>query len=49
MSFARFLRDNAPFLSVGVLLTFVSSFGQTFFISVFAGEIRAEFGLSHGA
>lgn len=49
MSFARFLRDNAPFLSVGVLLTFLSSFGQTFFISVFAGEIRAEFGLSHGA
>lgn len=26
-----------------------SSFGQTFFISLFAGEIRAEFGLSHGA
>jgi sugar phosphate permease len=49
MNFARFLRDNAPFLSVGVLLTFLSSFGQTFFISVFAGEIRAEFGLSHGA
>ncbi|MGI1662187.1 MFS transporter [Palleronia sp. KMU-117] len=49
MSFARFLRANAPFLSVGVLLTFLSSFGQTFFISVFAGEIRAEFGLSHGA
>jgi MFS family permease len=49
MSFARFLRENAPFLTVGVLLTFLSSFGQTFFISVFAGEIRAEFGLSHGA
>lgn len=28
---------------------FLSSFGQTFFISLFAGEIRAEFGLSHGA
>ncbi|WP_149787675.1 MFS transporter [Lutimaribacter pacificus] len=27
---------------------FLSSFGQTFFISLFAGEIRAEFGLSHG-
>ncbi len=49
MSFARFLRDNAPFLLAGVLLMFCSSFGQTFFISVFAGEIRAEFGLSHGA
>ncbi|RVT83447.1 MFS transporter [Rhodobacteraceae bacterium CCMM004] len=42
-----FLRDNAPFLSVGLLLTFSSSWGQTFFISVFAGEIRAEYGLSH--
>lgn len=43
-----FLRENAPFLSAGALLTLLSSFGQTFFISVFAGEIRAEFGLSHG-
>lgn len=43
-----FLRDNAPWLSAGVVLTFLSSFGQTFFISIFAGEIRAEFGLSHG-
>lgn len=45
----RFFFDNAPFLAVGVLLTFLSSFGQTFFISIFAGEIRATFGLSHGA
>ena len=44
-----FLRDNAAFLSAGTLLTFASSFGQTFFISVFAGEIRAAFELSHGA
>ena len=43
-----FLRENAPWLSAGMLLTFLSSFGQTFFISIFAGEIRAEFGLSHG-
>lgn len=33
----------------GVPATFASSFGQTFFISVFAGEIRATFDLSHGA
>lgn len=45
---SAFLRQNAPFLAAGGLLTFLSSFGQTFFISVFAGEIRAEFGLSHG-
>lgn len=48
MAFLDFLRRNAPFLSVGVLLTFCSSFGQTFFISIFAGEIRATFDLSHG-
>lgn len=43
-----FLKDNAPFLSAGALLTLISCFGQTFFISIFAGEIRAEFGLTHG-
>jgi sugar phosphate permease len=43
-----FLADNAQWLSAGAALCFLSSFGQTFFISVFAGEIRAEFGLSHG-
>jgi MFS family permease len=48
MSILAFLRDNARWLTVGVLLTFLSSFGQTYFISVFAGEIRAGFGLSHG-
>ncbi|UWR02941.1 MFS transporter [Ruegeria conchae] len=45
----RFLIQNANWLGAGVLLTFLSSFGQTFFISIFAGEIRAEFELSHGA
>ncbi|MEM1428922.1 MAG: MFS transporter [Pseudomonadota bacterium] len=44
-----FIRENAAFLSAGALLTFLSSFGQTFFISIFSGEIRAAFGLSHGA
>ena len=48
MGFARFLIDNARWLAAGALLTFMSGFGQTFFISIFAGEIRAEFGLSHG-
>ncbi|WP_171175172.1 MFS transporter [Ruegeria sp. HKCCD8929] len=46
--FRDYLTENAPWLAAGVLLTFLSSFGQTFFISIFAGEIRAEFGLSHG-
>jgi len=48
MPIPAFLRDNAPWLAAGVLLTFLSSFGQTYFISVFAGEIRGAFGLSHG-
>ena len=43
-----FLRDNAPYLSAGALLTFVSSFGQTFFISVFAGAIQSDFAIGHG-
>ncbi|CAD0184551.1 phosphoglycerate transporter family protein [Ruegeria sp. THAF57] len=45
----QYFRDNATWLSAGVLLTFMSSFGQTFFISIFSGEIRSTFGLSHGA
>ncbi len=45
----QYLRNNATWLGAGVLLTFMSSFGQTFFISIFSGEIRAVFGLSHGA
>jgi sugar phosphate permease len=36
-------------LAAGFLLALASSFGQTFFIALFGGEIRAEFGLSHGA
>ncbi|WJY22745.1 MFS transporter [Fontisubflavum oceani] len=43
-----FLIQNRRWLSVGVLLAFGSSFGQTWFISLFAGEIRAEYGLSDG-
>ena len=48
MGFARFFQENARWLTAGALLTFLSGFGQTFFISIFAGEIRAEFSLSHG-
>ena len=48
MTTLRFIRENLPWLGAGVLLTFLSSFGQTFFISIFAGEIRESFGLSHG-
>ncbi len=43
-----FIAENRRWLATGFLLTFASSFGQTWFISLFAGEIRAEFGLSDG-
>jgi MFS family permease len=48
MSFLPFVRDNARWLAGGFLLTFFSSFGQTFFIALSAGSIRQEYGLSHG-
>ena len=44
-----FLARNARWLGAGGLMTLLSSFGQTFFISVFAGEIRAAHGLTEGA
>ena len=48
MTFMTFLRENWLFLTAGVLISFTSSYGQTFFISLFAGRIMADFGLSHG-
>ena len=47
-TFTTFLVKNARWLSGGMLLSFFSSVGQTFFISLFAGQIRTEFQLSHG-
>ena len=43
-----FLVANARWLAAGGLLTLLSSFGQTFFISIFSGEIQAAFGLTEG-
>jgi len=43
-----FIHENLPFLGAGFLLSFLSSFGQTFFIAIFGGEIRATYGLSNG-
>ena len=48
MAFLSFLRENARWLGGTFLLTFFSSYGQTFFIALSAGEIRGEYGLSHG-
>ena len=47
-TYFRFVIDNWLFLLAGGLLTFTSSYGQTFFISLFAGQIKADFGLSDG-
>ena len=46
--YLRFIRENLPFLGAGALLSFLSSFGQTFFISIFGGEIREAYGLTNG-
>lgn len=43
-----FYRQNMRWLGVLGLMNFASGFGQTFFIALFAGEIRQEFALSHG-
>ena len=48
MSFVAFLRENVRWLAGGFLLTCFSSFGQTFFIALSAGDIRNAFDLSHG-
>lgn len=42
-------RTDLRLLSFGFLLTFFSSFGQTFFIGLFSDELRATTGLNHGA
>ncbi len=48
MSYLALLAGNKRLLAFGFLLTFLSSFGQTFFISLFNAEIRAAYGLTQG-
>ncbi|MEE2877606.1 MAG: MFS transporter [Pseudomonadota bacterium] len=43
-----FLKANARWIAGGFLLTFFSSFGQTFFIGLSGEELRAKFDLSDG-
>ncbi|MGI9435927.1 MAG: MFS transporter [Geminicoccaceae bacterium] len=50
MSIANYLAfagRHRRLLALGFLLTFTSSAGQTFFIGIFGGEVRAAFDLSH--
>ena len=48
MGYFEFIRSNIAWLLAGFILALNSSFGQTFFISIFAGKIQAYFNLSHG-
>ncbi|MCH8188042.1 MAG: MFS transporter [Proteobacteria bacterium] len=43
-----FLRADPRLLAYGFLLAFGSGFGQTYFIALFSGNLRAEYGISHG-
>ena len=44
----NFLQRHWRELLFGFAMCFLSSFGQTFFISMFGGEIKTEFGISDG-
>jgi len=44
----RFRAGELACVTAGVLLTFMSSFGQNFFVAVFGGELRKSFDLSNG-
>ena len=44
----EFIRPNARWLGTGLLLALVSSFGQTYFIAIFADRIMADYGLTDG-
>lgn len=48
MNTLDFIRGNIRWLLGGLILTFFSSFGQTYFIALFSSEIRTAFSLSHG-
>ena len=48
MGYFAFIRSNIAWLLAGFILALNSSFGQTFFISIFAGKIQSYFNLSHG-
>ena len=48
MAYLSFAWKNRRFLAFGLLLTFFSFFGQSYFIAVFNKDIRSAFALSHG-
>lgn len=46
-SFIPLIRQEWRLLLFGFLMTFGSSYGQTFFIALFSGDIRRDLQLSH--
>jgi len=47
LAFATFIRAHCRFLVFGLALAAMSSFGQTFFVALYSGEIRSAFALDH--
>jgi len=45
----RFIREQPHLAAFALLATVGSGFGQTFFVSIFGGELREAFDLSHAA
>jgi MFS family permease len=48
-TFILFIKENRPLLFFGLLFTFFSAFGQTYFISLFVPSIISEFALSNSS
>ncbi|MDA0361415.1 MAG: MFS transporter [Proteobacteria bacterium] len=48
MGTVSFVKNNIRWLFAGFLMFFISSFGQTMFISIFSGEIQNTFNLTNG-
>jgi MFS family permease len=48
VDYLRFVRGNIRFLGFGYLIAFMSTFGQTFYIAMYSGQLRDAFSLSHG-
>ena len=46
-SFLPLIKSEWRLLGFGFTMTFCSCFGQTYFIALFGGELRADLGLSH--
>jgi MFS family permease len=49
MDYIRFFLSNKRYISFGLLLTFFSSFGQTFLISLYVPDLVSEFSLSNSS